>query len=289
MNNIKYLNKAKIVEDNDRTVLVKKRKINIDKIYSYLQNRGFHNYVTPIEINHNEEIYPYIEELECLDDDRGKDIVYLTSILHSKTTKFELINIDKIKDRYEGTIQKLDEVFLYYSKLQDEIEEHIYMSPAELLLMKNISKVYLMLNGSRSFLEEYYKEAEKMYNERQVVLHGNLSLDHIIEADDKYLISWNKSRIDLPIYDLLIFYRNDFDKIEMESLYDIYQSKYRFTKEEKNLFFSLINIPEIVKLDSSHFINTIKVRKLVDYMDKTIAFTSKENNENQEANKQEFK
>ena len=111
-----------------------------------------------------------------------------------------------------------------------------------------------------------------------------MSLDHIVESDDKYLISWNKSTIDIPVYDLVQFYRNDFDKIEIESLYKEYQSKYKYTQEEKNLFFSLINLPPIIELNSSNYVNTIKVRKLVNYIDKTISFSLKQDEENKESN-----
>ena len=37
---------------------------------------------------------------------------------------------------------------------------------------------------------------------RYVVVHNNLDLDHFLKGKNNYLISWDKSKIDLPIYDL---------------------------------------------------------------------------------------
>lgn len=289
MTQIKFLHNAKIINKENEKYLVKRKRTNIEKIYEKLKNRDFHNFIEPIELNRNEEIYPYVEELSTTENDRALDLIYLASILHSKTTTFKKVQIDTIKERYEKVIDKLNETFTYYSKLQDDIEEHIYMSPAEQLLMKNISKIYYMLNTSREFIEKYYQESEQILNERESLIHGSLSLDHIIEGENKYLISWNNSRKDLPIYDLINFYRKDYDKVNMESLFDVYLNRYNYTIEEKYLFFSLINIPNILKFDKSNFTNTINARKLVDYIDKTISFTSKEYKENEKSNNEEFK
>ncbi len=288
MTQIKFLHNAKIVENDNQKYLVKRKKTNLENTLEFLKNRDFHNFIEPIELNTKEEIYPYIEELNTTDNDRALDLIYLSSLLHSKTTTFKKVQIDTIKDRYEKTIDRLNETFTYYSKLQDEIEEHLYMSPAELLLMKNISKIYYMLNTSREFIEKYYQEAEKITNEREALIHGSLSLDHIIEGENKYLISWNNARKDLPIYDLINFYRSDYDKVNMEVLFDVYLKRYNYTIEEKYLFFSLINIPQIVIFNKSNFTNTINARKIVDYIDKTISFTSKQYKENEKTDYKEF-
>lgn len=288
MTQIKFLHNAKIVENDNQKYLVKRKKTNLENTLEFLKNRDFHNFIEPIELNRKEEIYPYIEELNTTDNDRALDLIYLSSLLHSKTTTFKKVQIDTIKDRYEKTIDRLNETFTYYSKLQDEIEEHLYMSPAELLLMKNISKIYYMLNTSREFIEKYYQEAEKITNEREALIHGSLSLDHIIEGENKYLISWNNARKDLPIYDLINFYRSDYDKVNMEVLFDVYLKRYNYTIEEKYLFFSLINIPQIVIFNKSNFTNTINARKIVDYIDKTISFTSKQYKENEKTDYKEF-
>ncbi len=289
MKQVKYLNKAKIITKDNKKYILKSRKIDLENLYANLLNRGFNNYLIPERITESTEIYKYVDQLNISNSKKSQDIVYLASILHNKTTEFTELSLDEVKKIYEDTITKLDDTYNYYISLQDKIEEHIYMSPAELLLMNNISNIYLMLNFSRKNIEDYYKESENKNIQRKVLIHGNLSLDHIIETDDRYLISWNKARIDSPIYDLLYFYQNDYDQIEISSLYETYQSKYQFTKEEKYLFFSLINIPNIVKLNKSNLIDTINIRKLVNYLDKTIKFTLKENEKNQKTNNKEFK
>lgn len=284
MNQIKYLNKAKVINEDNRKYIVKNRKIDISSLYAKLSNRGFTNFLKPEEVNESLEKYKYIDQLSIPDAQKAKDIVYLTSILHNKTTQFDESIIDDTKEIYENVIEKLDNIYKYYTSLQDEIEEHIYMSPAEMLLMNNISNIYLMLNLSRENIERFYKLSENKTKRRRVLLHGNLSLDHILEADERYLISWNKSRIDIPVYDLTNFYKKDFERLEIESLYEEYQNKYKYTEEERALFFSLINIPEVINLNHNNYINTVNVRHLINYLDKTINFTLKENKEDQESN-----
>ena len=281
---IKYINNSKLIQEEDNRYIIKKRKVDIKDIYSKLHNRGFNNFIYPIEITKDKEKYPYIESLNIDDNNKSKDIIYLSSLLHTKTTVFEEKNEDNIKERYENIVKELDYKYNYYLKLQDEIEEHIYMSPEELLLMNNISKIYLMIRISRDNIEKYLKEMDNKSNERKSIIHGNLSLDHIIESDKKYLISWNKSKQDIPVYDLVIFYKKEFEKIEINSLYKEYLSKYQYNDSEKYLFFSLINIPDILHFNNTHFINTLNTRKLVNYLDKTIEFTLEQNKENQETN-----
>lgn len=284
MNQIKYLNNSKIEEKDNEKYIIKKRKTDIDRIYSQLKNRTFNNYLNPIEINSSHEIYPFIHEPATTDGDRAIDIIYLASILHNKSTIYERQNIDELKKIYEDTINELNKIYNYYNNIQDEIEEHIYMSPAELLLINNISKIYLMINISRRNIEKYFKDSEEDNSIRKSIIHGNLSLNHILESEDKHLISWNKSHIDIPIKDIVIFYKNDYDQIDIKSLYYEYQKRYQLNQKEKYLFLSMINIPWIVEFSKDNFINTIKVRKLVDYLNKTIEFSLKENEKYEETN-----
>ncbi|MBQ8131627.1 MAG: hypothetical protein IJ193_03970 [Bacilli bacterium] len=157
------------------------------------------------------------------------------------------------------------------------------MSPEEQLLMENISKIYYMINTSRHYLEEFYQEVEKTTKIRKVRIHGNLSLDHIVESDEKYLISWNQTRVDYPVMDLVKFYKSEYQQLEFSSLYDFYQSKYPYQKEEKDLFFCFINIPERLEFGKNHLENTIRCNYFVDYIKKTIEFTLEENKEDKKS------
>lgn len=282
---IRYINNAKLVLINNKKYILKKKKIDTNQLFSTLKSRDFSNYIEPDDITEVYERYPFIDEVKVDTPTRAIDIVLISSLLHNKTTEFQNINIDDIKEIYENMVEKLDNIYTYYSTIQDEIEEHIYMSPAEQLLMNNISKIYFLLNYSRENIEQFYKESEKSSTIRKSIIHGNLSLDHIIEGENKYLISWNNAHIDIPVYDIVNFYRKDFDELEINSLFDLYQSKYKFNKMEKSLFFSMISVPEVVTFNSTNFINTINVRKLVDYNDKTINFILQQDEKNEKADK----
>lgn len=284
MKKISYKNNVKIVENENERMVIKKRLRNIEDIYLTLDNRKFENYVSPLQIDNKFEIYPYIENNKIENSDKSQDIIYLMALLHNKTTSYESLNIDEVKKIYEDSLKELEDIDKYYLDLQDKIETKIFMNPAELLLMKNISKIYFMLNISRKNIEEYYKLAKEKVNIRKALIHGNLTLDHIIESDEKFLISWNKAKKDIPIYDLVEFYKNDFNSIEINSLFDLYNRKYQINDEEKHLFFSLINRVNLIKMGPDIFNNTVNIRKMVDYIDKTIKFTLEKNKENEESN-----
>ncbi len=274
---IRYINTAKLIEEDNNYYILKPRKIEIEDIYSNLISRNFNNFLSPIEINNSYEKYEFINELNSSDDDRSNDIVYLMSLLHNKTTSFNEVNENELKTRFEEIIKILDETYEYYSNLQNIIEEEIYMSPAEQLLMNNISKIYYLLNISRKNIEDYYEIISNKKVERKSIIHGNLKMNHILESKEKYLISWNNSKKEIPVYDLVKFYKNEYEKIELSSLYENYKSKYKLNEEEENLFISLISIPNIIKLDKTNYIDCININGLVDYVDKTIAFISKQN------------
>ncbi len=283
MSQISYINKSKIIIKSGKKYFVKKRKIDISAIYQELENRGFNNYLAPLEINDNEEIYPYINEIFCRKEDRAIDIMLLLSQLHNKTMHFEKTNSDDLKGIYEDVIKRLDTAYYYYLSMQDTIEEHVYMSPAELLLMENISKVYYMINVSRQNIEKFYQLAEKKETIRKVQLHGNISLKHIVESKNKYLISWNASHVDFPVYDLLNFFKSDYRNIDFLPLLKKYNSNFPYTEEEENLFLALINIPPVIAINNSSYNNTIIVKNFVDYLNSVISLKLKDNEEKQEA------
>lgn len=287
-NKVVYNKKARIIYDEE--MQVRKKKISNSKIYDYLENKKFDNFVAPIKITSEYEYFPYIEEISIPKEDKAIELMNLISMLHVKTTMYQETNINNIKQVYENTIKEIEELREYYYTLQDVLEYKEYHLPAEQLLLYNISSFYKAINYAEHKIGLWYKEKEKTKNERVVLIHNNPSLEHILyNKDSLVLISWSKSKKDYPVYDFLRLYKQEFKNLEMISLFNIYKSKFQFNNTEKLLFESLISIPPKVILNKTNLINTINVRYAVDYVINTNTFLLEYDKENEQRNNSELK
>ncbi len=280
-------NNIKII-DTDKGKYIIKKSNNYDKdLYKYLTSKNF-NYILEREAFDNYEVYPYINEIEIPNQEKGIELVYVLSLLHNKTTYFKEVKIDKVKEIYEKYQQQILYLDHYYHDMQDVIEQKIYMSPGEYLLIRNISLIYSALAYSKIKLEEWYEYKIKQKKERIVLLHNKPCIEHFIIGNQKSLISWNNCKRDIPIYDFLYFYKHDYMDLEMSTLFEIYKSRFCYTKDEKLLFLALISIPDKITFTSSNYKNCINVNKVVKYVEKTRNFVLKENEEQQEEYHNEF-
>lgn len=274
--------------DTDKGKYVIKPKRNYDNgLYQYLVNKNF-NYILEREEFNDYEVYPYINEVETPSPEKAIELVYTLSILHNKTTYYREVSIDKVKELYEKKQKEINYLEHYYHDMQDMIEQKVYMSPGEYLLIINMSMIYSALGYSKMKLDEWYEYKIKQKKERIVLLHNKPCIDHFLMGNQRFLISWNDYKRDIPIYDFLYFYKHDYMNLEMSTLFDIYKSKFYFTKDEKLLFLSLISIPEKVTFSNSNYINCLNVHKLVKYVAKTRDFTLKENEEKEKEYHDEF-
>lgn len=280
-------NGENIIKTNKGQFLIKEKIGNKKELYDYLYNRNFTNFLD-LENNDIYEIYPYKKDNMNISD-KAIDLVYILSMLHTKTTTYQETNLDKIKKIYEEFTSKINYLNVYYHNMQDYIESKVYMSPAEYLLIRNISYVYKMLNISKINIDKWYNLKSKQNRERVVLLHNNVSINNFIDTKNKELKNWDYYTRDCVVYDFYKFYRNDYKQLEFSSLFEIYQKKYKYTKEEKLLFLALITKIWKVKLDDNNYDNCIKINDLVVYVNKTNKFILEDNQKQQKANKDEFK
>lgn len=272
---IKYKRSASIIVTDDKKYVMKKNNRKADS-FDYLLTRNFDHFPNVYSSIQDEvELMDYIEERETPKEQKLEDLIYLASILHAKTTFYKTRDLDYIKEIYEDKINQISYLNTYYHDLQDMIESEVYMSPANYLLIRNISMIYYSLKKSREYLEEWYSLKKEDYKIRYVYIHGNLGEEHFIEADNLYFISWNHSRVDFPIYDLEIFYRKSFLDISLSEILEIYESKYPLKKEEFYLLISLLLIPDKIEMIEREYLRTKQVTNLVLYLDKTLAFLEK--------------
>ena len=259
---------AIIIETENDKYAIKENETNLDKTYKYLNVRGF-NYFPNYQIIDNYMIYNYIEDIEEDESQKLEDLIYLISLLHLKTTRYSKIDIDDYKIIYENIDNRINKVTNYYTNLNNEIDNTIYMSPSQYLLVRNISTIYSALNFSKEKLDEYYQLIKQSTSMRKVLIHNNYDLKHLRKNKSLYLINFSKSKIESPIYDLLNIYNNSYNKKDFKYLLNIYESKYPLNKDELYLLFIYISIPEIITFEKDEYKNTLKVKKILDKLYKS--------------------
>lgn len=267
INKLTIKSSAKII---DNKIVIKERKNNnIDKIYRYLKSRSFDYFPNPIEITNNKEIYPYIDDTEEPIEQKAIDLTHLVSLLHNKTTFYREVDIDKNKEIYEDILSRLEYLNNYYTDLITLIEKEVYMSPSSYLIARNINIIFQSIYFSKDKVEEWYNIVKDNKNERVVNIHNNINLNHYRKSDKPYLISWNKSKIDKPIYDLLTFYQNHYLELDFDDLFHYYESNYPLKEEERILLFTYMAIPPKIEIEDSEYKMCIKINKIIDYLYKT--------------------
>ena len=144
INKLTIKSNAKII---DNKIVIKDRKNkNIDKTYRYLKSRSFDYFPEPIEINTDNEIYPYIEDAEEPLEQKAIDLTHLMSLLHNKTTFYREIDIDKNKEIYEDILGRLEYLNNYYTDLITLIEKG-----AKWLQLKSLVNAYFSPKVTKRF------------------------------------------------------------------------------------------------------------------------------------------
>ena len=267
INKITIKNNTRIIDD--KIVLKKKKNNDLNNVYKYLKSRSFDYFPEPITIDNLYEVYPFLEDTYEPSEQKATDIMHLLGLLHSKTTFYREIDIDKNKEIYENISDELEYLNNFYNDLITMIEKEVYMSPSGYLIARNINIIFSSIYYAKHNLEEWYKKIDNNKNERVVNIHNNISLDHYIKNEKPYLISWNKSRVDSPIYDLLSFYKNHYLDFDFDDLFHFYESVYPLKEDERLLLFTYMAIPYKIEIISDEYEMCIKINKMIEYLYKT--------------------
>ena len=266
INKITIKNNVRII-NND--YVIKKKKKDITKTYNYLMSRSFNNFPEVIREDEDKIYYKYILDTPEPKEQKIIDLILILSLLHSKTTFYKEVDLDYYKYIYENTNKNIDDTYNYYNNLMDNIDTEIYMSPTNYLIARNISAIYASLAYAKENIKKWYDGIEDKRKVRLVTIHNNVSLDHYLKSDKPYIISWESTKEDIPIYDLISIYKHHYLDFEFKDLFKLYLSKYPLSKEEMQLFLTLIAIPDKIKYMGSEYKTVISVRKIIDYVYKT--------------------
>ena len=267
--NVKRKGKSLIVELDNKKYVIKVNTSDINDIYKYLSSRNFNSYPKLLLSNSRYNVYEYIENIDSPIEQKAYDMISIISLLHEKTTYYKEGDINDYKKIFEDVINKIDDVNKYYNRLIDSIENHMFMSPSEYLVARNINKILGALNYSKESIIKWYDIVKTNNKNRVVTLYNNMDLNHIIKNDKLYLISWEKSIKGNPIYDIYNFYNTNYNIVDFSLLLKHYEDKYPLQESEKILFYTLISIPDKIEFTYDELKNCKKVKKIVDYIYKS--------------------
>ena len=97
-----------------------------------------------------------------------------------------------------------------------------------------------------------------------------------MDRRDAKIINFDYSKYDSPVYDFVNFYKKHYHELDMISLFNSYQYKYLYTKEEMLLLFINIILPDKIELKKDISYNTYIIHQLIEYIDITREFILKE-------------
>lgn len=271
---IKYLNKV-IILDTNKGKYVYKDKNNYNT-YNYLLSKGFNNF--PKNLSDKDfkfDLVEYIEDNNINQNERLQDLIYITANLHKLTSYNKTIDLDNLKNMYENIINDANYLMNYYQDLNNYIDNITFMSPSEYLLVSNIDLFYYLISFVQVESLNWYNNLKKRDSIKYSLVHDNLSLDHLIENNQSYLISWDKAHYDMPIIDLIKIYQDNHSEIDLEDLLREYQKITKLDKDEYLLLLIKLSIPKRIELSKRTYLDCYNLSNYLIYLRKIASIIQK--------------
>lgn len=267
-------NKVRIIDTGSSRFVIKKRNKELDEMYRYLNSRSFNYFPKVIYKTDHYDVYEYVSDVDMPREERAIDVVKLLSMLHSKTTFYEYVDDDYYKELYEDTLERIEYLTNYYNDICSIIEREEFMSPSHYLFVRNVTKVFQALNYCKVNIEKWYQIISEKKRIRIVNNHNNVKLEHYLLSDKPCLVSWDRSKRDVCINDLIVMYKEYYRELDFCELLRVYELHYPLLSEERILFFVLISIPDKLEFDESEYKMSIKISNFYDYINTSEKFMS---------------
>lgn len=262
--------KVRILNCQNEDIVLKPKNDKLIKTHNYMASRGFNNFVEIKDINRDKYfVYPFVYENSIPYEQKGNDLAKTIAILHAKTSYFKDIDENTFDQIYYDIDNNIEYAKEYYSKLYDDIFAKKYYSPFEMIFMDIYSKINNACLFCKNELDKWYETCAEKKSKRVALLHNNLKLDHFIKGEEDYLISFDNAKIDTPVLDLVKFYKNEFNNLDFKEVFKTYTYHFDLTDEEYKLFFILISIPDVIKIDNNTYNDVSKICYLKNYLNKT--------------------
>lgn len=272
INKITIKGNVKIIETEDKKVVIKKKSKDMNSLFDYLNRRNFLCYPNIEKETRNDVEYEYYNEKKYFNQNDDEDFIRTIADLHYKTTYYKDVSRLKYKDIYNTLIDNIDYLKDYYEKYISEADIETYMSPSNYLFVRNYSIVNSSLFYIEKELNAWYNLVKDKTKERVSVVHNNLRKDNFLRSDKDLLIGWENYMVDTPILDIYKLYKNEYKNIDFKSMFKVYNDTFKLTKEELKLFFIMISMPKKLEKTDNEFNNVRNTKLFIDYMYRTNDF-----------------
>lgn len=272
VNKITIKGKVKILDTMDKKIVIKSKNKDMSSLFNYLSERGLENFPLIEKEESNLINYKYYDEVSSFNTNYDEDFIKLIADTHYKTTYYKDVSRKKYKNIYNTLIGNIDYLKDYYDTLIKKIDVEEYTSPSGYLLLRNYSIINSSLFYVERELNSWYNLVKDKTKERVTIVHNNLKRNNLLKSDKLLLTGWENYMVDTPILDIYKLYKNEYKVMNFISLFKVYNDTFKLTKEEEKLFFIMISIPKVIKLNSSEIDNINEVKNVLDYMYRTNKF-----------------
>lgn len=263
---IGYLKKGKatIISTGTLKYVIKEGTID-KKVLECLNSRGF-RYKPQITMDSNYLIEEYIEDVDTTNEQKVLDLTKILSLLHKKTSFYKEISAYDYKTVYEELLSDYDCLHKYYINRINRIDNKIIYSPSDYVFSRGISHILSSIDKGIEYTHNWYKKIKDLDSVRVSVIHNNLELSHFI---NNYLISWDKAKIDIPIYDIYKLYNKYYLEFSFNDLLREYESEYPLKDYERELLFILILMPNKIDFTDTEYNMCLNISREVDRLYKS--------------------
>jgi thiamine kinase-like enzyme len=259
-----------ILETTSGNFVIKEAKNNLPELFDYLKSRNFDNYPNIIDSSRaGINVFKYIEGVKMPVEQKAHDLIATISNLHNKTIYFKDVTNDTFQKVYDNINSNINYLSNKYDDCYNKFFAEVMMAPSHYLFMRNYSKIKADLKFCQDELANWYDLVKDTNRIRVATIHNNLNLDHFIESEKNYLISWDHATIDSPVLDLVNFYHEEYLDLNFEDLLNTYFNNFNLTPSEKKLLFVNLALPQDFTINNNEFNNCLNVQKFLDYIYKT--------------------
>lgn len=240
--------------------------IHLECFVDVIKNK-YDNYITKYNDHYFYLMKELIHSTSHLKELKIKHYFEMLAYIHTHSCYNLKVNQEYFKQVYNDTLKIINERIYYYDDLMSKYEVLKYKSPSQWLFVLNYQRIIKSLKEAVFYLKKYMICVENKNSIRVSLIYKHFHYEHIF-LKNKKLISLDRMKIDLPIYDIYDIYQRLPDILfDLDCFSDSYLKIMNLNDDEVLLLSTLLKIIPVIYLENDEINNIIKLSRLLYYID----------------------